>query len=93
MREALQGDIDDLRKDAPRSGRPASVKTEIESHIVQATPHERPANATRWSTRTLADHLGIGVTTVREVLGGSVNEEWNWPSLEQRAEPRSPPPP
>jgi transposase len=38
---------------------------EMESRIVQATLHEKPANATHWSTRTLAEHLGVGATTVR----------------------------
>jgi transposase len=61
----LEGGIDALRKDAPRSGRPANVMSAMESRIVQATLHERPANATHWSTRTLAEHLGIGATTVR----------------------------
>lgn len=61
----LEGGIDALRKDAPRSGRPASVMAEMESRIVQATLHEKPANATHWSTRTLAEHLGVGATTVR----------------------------
>lgn len=32
---------------------------------MRATLHERPANATHWSTRTLAEHLSIGATTVR----------------------------
>ena len=54
----LDGGIDALRKDAPRSGRPASVMDEMESRIVQATLHEKPAGATHWSTRTLAEHLG-----------------------------------
>ena len=56
----LAGGIDALRKDAPRSGRPASVMAQMESRIVQATQHERPVNATHWSTRTLAEHLGVG---------------------------------
>jgi hypothetical protein len=38
---------------------------EMESRIVQATLREKPANATHWSTRTLAEHLGVGATTVR----------------------------
>ena len=59
------GGIDALRKDAPRSGRPASVMAEMESRIVRATLHEKPVNATHWSTRTLAEHLGVGATTVR----------------------------
>jgi transposase len=56
----LAGGIDALRKDAPRSGRPATITAETESRIVQATLHQRPINATHWSTRTLAEHLGVG---------------------------------
>jgi transposase len=63
----LDGGIDALRKDAPRSGRPATVRAEMESRIVQATLHDKPASATHWSTRTLAEHLGVGATTVRRV--------------------------
>ena len=63
----LTGGIDALRKDAPRSGRPATVTAEIESRIVQATLHDKPVNATHWSTRTLAEHLGVGATTIRRV--------------------------
>jgi len=61
----LEGGIDALRKDAPRSGRPASVMQQMESRIVQTTLHEIPTDATHWSTRTLAEHLGVGATTVR----------------------------
>ena len=32
---------------------------------MHATLHEKPANATHWSTRTLGEHLGVGATTVR----------------------------
>lgn len=63
----LDGGIDALRQDAPRSGRPATVTAEMESRIVHVTLHERPINATHWSTRTLAEHLGVGATTVRRV--------------------------
>ena len=55
----LDGGIDALRKDAPRSGRPATVTTEMESRIVQATLHDKPIDATHWSTRTLAEHFGL----------------------------------
>ena len=51
----LEGGIDALRKDAPRTGRPSSVMAQMESRIVQATLNERPADATHWSTRTLAE--------------------------------------
>ena len=63
----LDGGIDALRKDAPRSGRPATVTAEVESRIVHATLHEKPADSTHWSTRTLGKHLGVGATTIRRV--------------------------
>jgi transposase len=37
------------------------------ARIVQATQHEKPVNATHWSTPMLAQHLGVGATTVRRV--------------------------
>lgn len=43
------------------------VTAEQESRIVHVTLHEKPANATHWSTRTLAQRLGTGATTVRRV--------------------------
>ena len=63
----LDGGIEALRKDAPRSGRPVTVTAEVQSRIVHATLHGRPVNATHWSTRTLAEKLGLGATTVRRV--------------------------
>ena len=39
----------------------------MESRIVHATLHEEPINATNWSTRMLAEHLGVGATTIRRV--------------------------
>ena len=63
----LAGGIDALRRDAPRSGRPATITAQTESRIVQVTLHDKPINATHWSTRTLAAHLGVGATTIRRV--------------------------
>lgn len=63
----LAGGIDAVRKDTPRSGRPATFTAETESRIVQATLHDKLRNATHWSTRSLAAHLGLGATTVRRV--------------------------
>jgi hypothetical protein len=67
VQAGLTGGIDALRKDAPRNGRPATITSEIESRIVQATLHSKPVNATHWSSGTLAEHLGLGATTVRRV--------------------------
>jgi transposase len=62
-----QGGIDALRQDAPRSGRTPTVTPELESKIVQVTLHTKPAAATHWSTRTLAQHLGLSQTMVGRV--------------------------
>jgi transposase len=63
----LQGGIDALRQDAPRPGRTPTITGEVESRIVHATLNSKPAAATHWSTRTLAEHLGLSATTVRRV--------------------------
>ena len=63
----LQGGIDALRQDAPRSGRTPTITPEVESRILHVTLHTKPANATHWSTRTLAEHMGLGATTIRRV--------------------------
>ena len=63
----LQGGIEALRQDAPRSGRTPTVTAQVQARIVQATLHTKPAAATHWSTRTLAQHLGLSATTIRRV--------------------------
>src|SRR5881296_1085745 len=63
----LQGGIDALRQDAPRSGRTPTVTPELESKILQVTLHTKPAAATHWSTRTLAEHLGLSATMIGRV--------------------------
>ena len=60
------GGIDALRKVA-RSGRPAAITAETETSIVQAARHDKPVDATHWSTRILAEHLGVGATTIQLV--------------------------
>ena len=54
-------------QDAARSGRTPSVTPEVELRIVNTTLHEKPAAATHWSTRTLAEFLGLSATTVRRI--------------------------
>ncbi len=66
-RRFLDGGVQALLRDASRSGRPPSVTPEIEARIVNTTLHDKPAAATHWSTRTLAEHLGLSATTVRRV--------------------------
>jgi transposase len=56
-----------VEKDAPRGGRRARQREIHEGRIVHATTRERPANATHWSVRTLADHLDTNATLVHRV--------------------------
>jgi transposase len=63
----LEGGIDALKQDAPRPGRTPTITGEMESRIVHATLNTKPAAATHWSTRTLAEHLGFSATTIRRV--------------------------
>ena len=63
----ISGGIDALRQDAPRSGRPPAVTAQVQSRILQVTLHTKPVAATHWSTRTLAEHLGLSATTIRRV--------------------------
>lgn len=66
-RRFIEGGLQALLQDAPRSGRAPSVTSAVESHILRTTLHEQPAAATHWSTRTLASHLGLSATTIRRV--------------------------
>jgi transposase len=56
-----------LEKDAPRSGRPADAQQALAAEIVRKTTQEKPANATHWSTRTLAVELGTTRSMVHRV--------------------------
>ena len=66
-RRFIDGGVQALMQDATRSGRTPSVTPEVELRIVNTTLHEKPAAATHWSTRTLAEHLGLSATTVRRI--------------------------
>ena len=59
--------IDGIRKDLPRGGRKPIARQKVESKIVRMTTQEKPANATHWSTRTLAEKLGITQSMVHRV--------------------------
>jgi hypothetical protein len=63
----LQGGIDALRQDAQRSDRTPTVTAELESKVLDVTLHSKPSAATHWSTRTLAEHLGMSAMTIRRV--------------------------
>ena len=56
-----------IAKDAPRGGRKPTVRDEASSRIVRWTTQKKPANATHWSTRTLAKELGLSRSMVQRV--------------------------
>jgi transposase len=62
-----QGGIEALKKDLPRGGRPPTVTPDKAREIVQMTTQTIPANATHWSTRSMAAHAGVSDTTVLRV--------------------------
>ena len=56
-----------IEKDAPRGGRPPQARTRLAHTIIAKTTQEKPADATHWSTRTLAKALGTSPAMVQRV--------------------------
>ncbi|MCX6592348.1 MAG: IS630 family transposase [Acidobacteria bacterium] len=56
-----------LQKDAPRPGRTPSIATATVKAVIEMTTQQQPANATHWSTRTMAAQVGISEASVRRI--------------------------
>jgi transposase len=56
-----------IEKDFPRGGRPRAHREQLESKIIRKTTQETPEHATHWSTRLLAEDLGISQSMVHRV--------------------------
>ena len=56
-----------LEKDAPRPGRPRTISAEQVAAIVKKTTQDKPAQATHWSTRTMAEASGLSEASVRRI--------------------------
>lgn len=56
-----------IERDLPRGGRPPKDREQAQSEIIRKTTQELPANATHWTTRTLAKELGITQSMVLRV--------------------------
>ncbi len=54
-------------KDLPRGGRKPTSRSKVEGRIIRVTTQQEPANATHWSTRTLAEKLGVSQSMVHRV--------------------------
>jgi transposase len=63
----LAGGIAALEKDAPRTGRTRTITDRRRKKVVDMTLHQKPANATHWSTRTMAAAAGISEASVRRI--------------------------
>lgn len=53
--------------DEPQPGRPRVVGDEQIEALIAATLETTPADATHWSTRSMAEHLGLSQSTVLRV--------------------------
>jgi transposase len=53
--------------DEPRPGRPRTVSDAQVETLITATLETRPKDATHWSTRSMAAHLGMSQSTVSRV--------------------------
>ncbi|MDX3798112.1 helix-turn-helix domain-containing protein [Streptomyces sp. AK04-3B] len=53
--------------DLPRSGGPRSVSDEQVAALVKRTLESMPRNATHWSTRAMAEELGLSQSTVSRI--------------------------
>ena len=63
--------ITGLLKDAPRPGRPPSITAERTASLIEKTTQATPANATHWSTRTMAKEMGISKASVSRIWRAS----------------------
>jgi transposase len=56
-----------LEKDAPRPGRTPTITPAKVQEVVRKTTQEKPSNATQWSTRTMAEAVGVSEKSVRRI--------------------------
>ena len=59
--------LEGIARDLPRGGRSRRDREGVESEIIRKTTQETPKNATHWSTRSLAEELGITQSMVHRV--------------------------
>jgi transposase len=63
----LQLNLAGLVKDAPRPGRKPAISAKVKEELIRRTTQSKPANATHWSTRTMAAEMGVSEATVRRI--------------------------
>src|SRR5437016_6749088 len=63
----LHSGLAGLKKDAPRPGRTSTITAAAMRRVVEKTTQTKPANATHWSTRTMAAGAGSSEGSVRRI--------------------------
>ncbi|HEY2469253.1 MAG TPA: IS630 family transposase [Terracidiphilus sp.] len=63
----LKSGLAGLEKDAPRPGRTPTITASKIQEVIRKTTMEKPANATHWSTRTMAKVAGLSEKSVRRI--------------------------
>ncbi len=53
--------------DEPRPGKPRSISDDDVERVIVKTLEEKPVNATHWSTRSMADAVGLNQTAVSRI--------------------------
>ncbi len=59
--------LEGLLKDAPRPGRKPRISAKKIKHVVEATLHSSPPNATHWSTRSMARAQKLSEASIRRI--------------------------
>lgn len=67
-RRFFDGGAQALEKDLPRGGRHATQREKYESIIIKKVQEEKPEDATHWTTRLLAEAVGVSQNLVFRVL-------------------------
>lgn len=62
------GRVAAIQQDATRPGRPRKNRVALEKRIVETATQTKPKSATHWSTRTLAQEVGVDHVLVHRVL-------------------------
>jgi transposase len=63
----LELGVEGLLKDAPRPGRTPLISAEATATLIAKTTQSKPANATQWSTRTMAKEMNISKASVSRI--------------------------
>ena len=66
-KRVLELGLAEWEKDAPRPGRTPTITSAKVQEIIRKTAQEKPANATHWSTRTMAETAGLSEKSVRRI--------------------------